>query len=144
MLSLEYLDLISTIAWKLFEKVDSFQKKFWLNTPVHWNPETKLAYIQPIHKCIPLLIWSLVQIPIYTFSWLILYWQSDPKYADPRFKFNGAVLMAFGSVMNCFITWGSLSIFHKKKEWALCLNLVGEKQFHQPNKRGGSMETINL
>lgn len=134
MISLEYLDLISAVAWNLFEKVSRFQDKFWLSTPIHWNSVTKQASFKPIRKCIPLLILSLAQIPTYIYSFLIIYWQSIPKSADPRFPFNGAVMLAFGSVMNFFITWGSLSNFHKRKEWALCLNLVGESQFGNEKK----------
>ncbi|CAL8149442.1 unnamed protein product [Orchesella dallaii] len=133
MLSPEYLDLISAIAWKVYEKIVTLQEFLWINLPIRWDSKKKQATYRTILRCLPYILFSIAQIPNYLYSFLILYRQVTPKYSDPRFSTSGAFIIAFGSLLNVFITFGSFANIYKRKEWCLCLNVVGKTRFSSTN-----------
>ncbi|CAL8103861.1 unnamed protein product [Orchesella dallaii] len=129
MVSLEDLDLISVVAWKIIERIATLQEFLWISLPLRWDSKKKRATYRTIPRCLPYILFSTAQVPIYLYTFLILYRQITPKYSDPRFPIPGAFVIAFSSLMNVFITFGALSNIYKRKEWCLCLNVVGGTRF---------------
>ncbi|CAL8103846.1 unnamed protein product [Orchesella dallaii] len=136
MLSLESLDLISVVAWQIYERIVVLQELLWINLPLRWDSKKKRATYRTIPRCLPYILFATAQVPIYLGSFVILFRQVTPEYTDPRFPTPGAFLIAFGSLMNVFITFGALSNIYKRKEWCLCLNVVGGARFSNSKIRG--------
>ncbi|CAL8103835.1 unnamed protein product [Orchesella dallaii] len=129
MVALEFLDCMSLVAWLSYEKMVVIQEKCWFKLPIYWNTKSKRATPRAARECLPYLLITVLQIPIFLQSGLIFVWQCTPKWADPRFPFFAAVILAFGCLMNLFITGSSVAAFFKRRDWCLCLNVVGQHRF---------------